>query len=127
MKKDKNDYSEEYEAGLIFEQDIEEGTNLYPIQKVKVSVSKGLSVVDIPDFINELGVNMTKEEYIAILDSLNIKYEIRLTESPILPSGYVVGVFCPETSSEVGGKINVEEGNTLYVDVSVYSDIEIAG
>ena len=121
------DYSEEYEAGLIFEQDIEEGTNLYPIQKVKVSVSKGLSVVDIPDFINELGVNMTKEEYIAILDSLNIKYEIRLTESPILPSGYVVGVFCPETSSEVGGKINVEEGNTLYVDVSVYSDIEIAG
>ncbi|MBQ8623717.1 MAG: protein kinase [Oscillospiraceae bacterium] len=121
------DYSEEYDAGYIFEQDIEEGTNLYPIQKVKVSVSKGFASVEIPNFINEFGMNMTKSEYIAILDTLNIKYEIRYTETPHMPSDYVLGVFCPETLSEVGGKINVAEGNTLYVDVSVYSDITIVG
>ncbi len=121
------DFSEDYDAGIIFEQDIEEGTNLYPIQKVKISVSKGFAIVSIPDFINELSINMTKDEYIAILDTLNIKYEIRYTETPFMPSGYVLGVFCPETSSEVGGPINVAEGNTLFVDVSVYSDITIVG
>ncbi len=121
------DYSDTYEAGYIFEQDIEEGTNLYPIQKVKISVSKGLAIVEIPAFINELGMNMTRDEYIALLDALNIKYEIRYTESPFMPSDYVIGVFCPETLSEVGGTINVAEGNTLYVDVSVYSDVAIFG
>lgn len=121
------DYSDGYEAGIIFAQDIEEGTNLYPIQKVKISVSKGFATVEIPSFINEFGINMTKEEYIAILDGLNIKYEIRLTETPFMPDGYVLGVFCPETSSEVGGPINVALGNTLYVDVSVYSNMDIFG
>lgn len=121
------DYSEEFGAGYIFEQDIEEGTNLYPIQKVKISVSKGLAVVEIPAYVNELGMNMTRDEYIAVLDALNIKYEIRYTESPFMPSDYVLGVFCPETLSEVGGLINVAEGNTLYVDVSVYSDVAIVG
>lgn len=120
-------YTDEYESGIIFEQDIAEGTNLYPVQKVVITVSKGYATVTIPSFINDFGMNMTKDDYIAILDALNIKYEIRYTETPYTPSGYVLGVFCPQTSAEVGGPINVADGNTLYVDVSVYSDISIVG
>ena len=121
------DYSDEYENGLIYEQDIEEGTTLYPVQKVKISVSKGLAVVEIPDFMNELGFRMTKEEYTAVLDSLNIKYEYRTVESFEM-SGYVLGVYCPETGGEVGGEINVAEGNTLYVDISEFTpDMGLAG
>ncbi len=120
-------YTDDYESGYVFEQDIPEGTNLYPVQKVVITVSKGYATVIIPTFINDFGMNMSKDDYIAILDALNIKYEIRYTETPYTPSGYVLGVFCPETSSEVGGYINVAEGNTLYVDVSVYSDIAIVG
>lgn len=115
------DYSDEYDDGLICEQDIEEGTTLYPIQTVKIIVSKGLSTVDIPDFFDENGFRMTAEQYTAILDSLNIKYEYRKVETPYEATGYVMGVFCPETGGEVGGKINVAEGNTLYVDVSEFT------
>lgn len=122
------DYSEEYENGIIYEQDIEEGTMLYPVQKVRISVSKGLAVVEIPDFIGEFGERMTKDEYVAILDSLNIKYECRTVETLTEPSGYVMGVYCPETGSEVGGNINVAEGNTLYVDVSEFNpNMDLAG
>ncbi len=114
------DYSDEYDAGIIFEQDIEEGTTLYPVQNVRISVSKGLTTVEIPDFFDEYGQRMTAEQYAAILDSLNIKYEYRKVETPYEASGYVMGVFCPETGGEVGGRINVSEGNTLYVDVSEF-------
>lgn len=129
----KYEYSDDYEAGMIFEQDIPGGTDLYPVQKVLVFVSKGLRVVDIPDFMKTDGLTgfetrMTQEEYVAILDKLNIKYKLRDLTTPTEMSGYVMGVFCSETSGGVGGKINVEEGNTLYVDISVYSpDSEFAG
>lgn len=121
------DYSDDYESGIIYEQDIEEGTTLYPVQKVKLSVSKGLKIVEIPDFMNELGFRMTKEEYIAILDGLNIKYECRNVETPTEQSGLVMGVYCRETGGEVGGEINVAEGNTLYVDISVFNPTGLAG
>lgn len=122
------EYSEDYESGFIFDQDIPEGTDLYPVQHVKLFVSQGLAVVQIPDFITEFGMRMTKDEYLEILNELNIKYVCRDLETPYEPSGYVMGVFCPETSSGVGGDINVKDGNTLLIDVSVFSpEIDAAG
>ena len=115
------DYSDDYENGLIYEQDIEEGTTLYPIQKVKIAVSKGLKIVEIPDFYNEAGERMTKDEYVAILDGLNIKYECRTVETIDEMSGYVMDVYCSEAGGGVGAMINVAEGNTLYVDVSEFN------
>lgn len=120
-------YSDDYELGEIYMQDIEEGTNVYPIQKVKIYVSKGSATVTIPAFTNEFGMYLTRDEYIAVLDTLNIKYEIREAPTPFLPSGFVLGVYCPETNGEVGDFMNVAEGNTLLVDVSLYSDSEFAG
>ncbi len=127
------EYSEEYERGLIFDQDIPGGTDLYPVQKVKLFVSQGLSVVDIPDFmkIDEFTgfwVRMTKDEYVAILNELNIKYKFRDLNTPTEQSGLVMGVYCKETGDGVGGQINVKDGNTLYVDISVFSpDLDAAG
>lgn len=114
------DYSEEYENGIIFEQDIESGTELTGLTKVKVKVSKGLAVVKIPDFVREDGTMMTKEEYAALLDELNIKYEYRVEDS-LLPTDTVLSVYCGETGGEVGGDINVAEGNTLLVYVSNFN------
>lgn len=122
------DYSDTYEEGYIFEQDIEQGTKLYPITTVRISVSKGLSVVEIPSFYDELGFNMTKDDYIALLDELNIKYELRTVETPYYLSGYVLGVYCGENGAEVGGMINVMEGYTLFVDVSEFApDTDVFG
>ncbi len=115
------DYSDEYERGIIYEQDIPEGTDLYPVQTVKLSVSQGLAVVEIPDYMNEDGTRMTKDEYVALLDELNIKYECRDLETPDVLSGYVMDVYCAQTGDGVGGEINVKDGNTLYVDISVFS------
>ncbi len=115
------DYSDEYERGVIFDQDIPEGTELYPVQHVKLFVSQGYATVQIPDYINEFGMRMTQEEYVVLLDELNIKYEFRDLNTPNMASGYVMGVYCPETSSGVGGDINVKDGNTLYVDISVFT------
>ena len=73
-------------------------------------------------------MNMTKEEYIVLLDALNIKYEIREIQTPYDLSGYVLGVYCQENGSEVGEDINVAEGYTLFVDVSVFTPgIDIVG
>lgn len=122
------DYSDVYESGFIFDQDIEQGTMLYPITTVKIFVSKGYSIVQIPSYIDEFGMNMTKEEYIVLLDALNIKYEIREIQTPYDLSGYVLGVYCQENGSEVGEDINVAEGYTLFVDVSVFTPgIDIVG
>lgn len=122
------DYSDVYESGIIFDQDIDQGTMLYPITTVKIYVSKGYSIVQIPSYIDEFGMNMTKEEYIVLLDALNIKYEIREIQTPYDLSGYVLGVYCQENGSEVGEDINVAEGYTLFVDVSVFTPgIDIVG
>ena len=123
------DFSEEYDNGIIYEQDIEEGTTLYPIQKVKISVSKGLAIVEIPDFFTEDGRRMTRDEYIELLGNLNIRYSTREVETPDFEvSGCVIAVYCAETGGEVGGQINVVEGNTLYVDIAVYTpNMTVAG
>lgn len=117
------DYSDEYERGIIYDQDIPEGTDLYPVTTVKLYVSQGLAVVEIPDYMNDDGTRMTKEEYVALLDELNIKYECRDVETPDTLSGYVMDVYCAQTGEGVGGEINVKEGNTLYVDISVFSPL----
>lgn len=121
------DYTEKYENGIIYEQDIELGTELTGLTKVKVKVSKGLAVVKIPDFMREDGTRMTKEEYAAELDALNIKYEYRAQES-FEQSDLVLGVYCGETGGEVGGDINVSLGNTLIVYISEYTpEMDTAG
>lgn len=122
------DYSDEYEREYIYDQDIPEGTDLYPVTKVKLYVSQGLAVVEIPDYMNEDGTRMTKEEYVALLDDLNIKYECRDVETPDTLSGYVMDVYCAQTDEGVGGEINVKNGNTLYVDISVFSPtVDVVG
>lgn len=121
------DYTDEYENGMIYEQDIEQGTELRGLTKVKVKVSKGLKVVKIPDFLKEDGTMMTKDEYAAKLDELNIRYEYSPQESFEM-SDLVLGVYCSETGGEVGGDINVADGNTLIVYISVFTpDMGFAG
>ena len=119
-------YSEIYGVGYIYDQDVPSGTALYPIAKVKVYVSQGISNVEIPSFINYFGERFSKEEYADLLDSLGIKYEFRELSTPYEESGYVMGVICAETGAGVGGTINIIEGHTLYVDISVYNPDESA-
>ncbi len=127
------EYSDDYESGLIFDQDIPAGTDLYPVQKVRLFVSKGLRIVEIPDYMYQdeftgMEFRYTKEEYVEILDGLNIKYTLRELNTPYEQSGFVMGVYCKQTGDGVGGQINVEEGDTLYVDISVYTpDAMFAG
>ena len=119
-------YSEIYGVGYIYDQDIPSGTALYPVAKVKVYVSQGISTVEIPSFMNYFGFRLSKEEYAEILDSLGITYEFRELSTPYEETGYVMGVICAETGATVGESINIIEGHTLYVDISVYNPDESA-
>ena len=88
------EYSDDYESGLIFDQDIPAGTDLYPVQKVRLFVSKGLRIVEIPDYMYQdeftgMEFRYTKEEYVEILDRLNIKYTLRELNTPVPVRGSV--------------------------------------
>ena len=121
------DYTDDYDNGIIYEQDIEQGTELTGLTKVKVKVSKGRAVVQIPDFLKNDGSYMTKDEYAVLLDELNIKYEYS-TQDSFEESGLVLGVYCSETGGEFGGNINVANGNTLIVYISNFNpDMGLAG
>lgn len=101
-------YNDAVSAGLIFEQDIEEGTDVPKDSEIHVKVSKGSSVVALPEYLMQSG-----SDYTATLDSLNIKYEIRKEPNNEFMEGYVV-----HCSKEVGDPVDVEHGETIIVYVA---------
>ena len=104
------DYNAEYENGVIYEQDIDAGTNLYPVQVVKVKVSLGPETALVPDYLG-----MSKKDYLDKLTKLNIKYVVETVESTTVQTDYVV-----RCSKNIGDEINVKDGEILTVYVSVY-------
>lgn len=103
------DYNDEYENGRIFEQSIEPDTIIYDVEEIKIKVSLGAEFVEVPTF-----ENMSKKDYLSLLDSLLIKYSTETVESTTVEPDYVV-----RTSINVGGKVNVKEGQILTVYIAV--------
>ena len=101
-------YSDTHPAGLMFDQSISEGTMVTKGVQISVMVSKGSSAVPLPAY-----KDMTGNDYVAKLVSLNIKYSIEEIRAPETRSGYVV-----RCSKAVGDIINVSEGETVIVYVS---------
>ncbi len=81
MEEVKSEYSEEYEVGVVIQQDYEEGDTIYAGETVKVSVSLGSDKVEVPSV-----VGLTLKE--AIEQFSNLPFKINETyvfddESPI--------------------------------------------
>lgn len=106
------DYSDEYPAGFMFDQSIEPGEMVANGTQIKIKVSKGRSVVPLPDYKNK-----TQADYIATLTSLNVKYEVVNEPTGDVPAGTVV-----RCSKDVNDLIRVSENETVTVYVAVRAD-----
>lgn len=102
------DYNDEYAAGLIYYQSIEEGENVKKGTEINVRVSKGKKEIKLPDY-----QGLTRDEYVARLTALNIKYEIHNVVYHNVEKGYVA-----KCSKKVGEIINVGDGEVVDVYVS---------
>ncbi len=79
------EYSNDFAEGIIFEQDIEQGTEVTSGVEVKIKVSKGPSGVPLPDYIG-----MKVSEYTKLLDELKIPYKKVKEETTEVKKNYVV-------------------------------------
>lgn len=91
-------YSDEYVAGVMFDQSVEAGTMVVRGEQIKIKVSKGPSAVSLPDYTGK-----TEAEYVAELEKLNIKYDVKTEKSNDVPDGYVL-----KCNKEIGDTVVVE-------------------
>lgn len=92
------EYNNDYAEGIIFEQDIEQGTEVTSGVEVKIKVSKGPSGVPLPDYIG-----LKVSEYTKLLDELKIPYKKVKEETTEVKKNYVV-----RCDREVGEIISFE-------------------
>lgn len=102
------EYNNNYASGLIFEQSIAPDTEVPKGTEIKVKVSKGSSIVPLPEYLMQNG-----EDYIAELTRLNIKYSVQPEKNNEFMEGYVV-----RCSKEAGDPVDVEHGETIIVYVA---------
>ncbi len=102
------DYSDEYSAGVIFEQSIEQGEAVPLGTQIKVKVSKGKSVVPLPDYNGD-----DEAAYLEKLDKSNIKYKVEKKKTNDVSEGLVVSC-----SKDVGDLVKVSEGEIVVVYVA---------
>lgn len=102
------DYSDEYSAGMIFDQSIEPGEFVPLGTQIKVKVSKGKSVVPLPEYKGD-----DEATYTAKLEKLNIKYIVQTKKSNDVPDGTVL-----KCSKEVGDLVRVSELEMVVVVIA---------
>lgn len=102
------EYTETHAAGLMYDQSVEEGETVKKGTKINVKVSKGTSEVKLPAY-----QGLTRDDYVAKLTALNIKYQIYDVHSDTVEDGYVA--YC---SKDVGDVIKVGEGEVVEVFVA---------
>ena len=101
------EYNDEYAKDTIFEQSIDEGEFVSAGISITLKVSLGPSKVAVPDYFGK-----QEKEYLALLDSAGIKYEIERK----VDTGYMSGIVI-QTSKNVDELIDVEAGEILIVYV----------
>lgn len=104
------EYNDEYPKGQIFNQDISPD-KMVPIgQEIKLKVSMGSELTQVPDYFGK-----DEKAYLAELTKLGIKYVTVKTEDPAVMGGLV-----SRTSIDPGENIDVANGEVLTVYISTY-------
>lgn len=92
-------------ADQVYEQSIAPDTLVAMGTEITIKVSKGPSLVPLPDYTGK-----TLDEYIEILEKANIKYTKQKSAATIYDPGYVV-----RCNVNIGENVNVAEGQTVAV------------
>lgn len=104
------DFNDEYSAGQIISQSIEQGTAVRMGTEISVVVSKGPEKVPLPDY-----ENISAADYADRLSELGIKFRIEEEESSEVEEGNVV-----RCSKEIGEDVLIAENE----EVVVYSAVK---
>ncbi len=102
------EYSDEFLEGIVISQSIKDGTEILKGSEIELTVSRGSKYIKVPEF-----EGMMKKEYLDILDSLGIKYQVEV-------AGFygVIDDSVTNVSLEVNSIIDVTQNTTLIVYVS---------
>lgn len=103
------EYNDTYAAGIVFEQDIPEGTEVTSGTVITLKVSKGPEAVALPDYVGKKVKDYTKE-----LEELGIRYETEEEETTEFKKNYVV-----RCDKEIGDMIKISEDETVTVYYAV--------
>lgn len=112
IQEDGYEYNE-LDAGCIFEQDIEPGTEFKKGDVVKVKISKGMETVTIPTGLTNMNAELAKTS----LKEIGLECEIKNSSSPDVEEGNVI-----KTEPEEGTE--VPKGSTIILYVSMGMDLE---
>ncbi len=109
------DYNDAYASGMIFEQSVEPGTEVPKGTEIKVKVSKGSSVVPLPEYLMR-----ESSVYIEELTKHNIRYEVKEEESFEVVEGNVIRC-TRENGVEILPEqpVDVEHNETIIVYVAI--------
>lgn len=109
------EYNDAYISGLIFEQSVDPGTEVPLGTEIKVKVSKGSSVVPLPQYLMK-----EQSGYIDELTKLNIKYSVKEEESYEVMEGNIVRCTREDGTEIIPDQpVDVEHGETIIVYVAV--------
>jgi serine/threonine-protein kinase len=103
-------YSDEYGVDKVVEQSIEMGDSYTEGDTVVLKVSKGPKTAEVPDYKTGSMSCYTKEDYIKLLESKGIPYELVAVVNWGYYSGYVIG-----TEPSAGEVLDIEAGDVLKV------------
>ncbi len=103
------EYTDEYKSGVMYGQNIEAGTMVAAGITIEIKVSKGPSLVKLPEY-----KDVKVDKYIQELNALNIKYRMENEPTNDAKPGYVA-----RCSKDVGDLVNVEDSEEIVVYVAV--------
>lgn len=115
-------YSDEYDVNQVVEQSIEAGDKYAEGDTVHVKVSKGPKTAEIPDYKTGSMSCYSKEDYVKLLESKGIPYELIAVVNKGYYSGYVIGI-----EPSAGEILDIEAGEVLKVTYTDnYDDVPSA-
>ncbi len=114
IEKEAEEYSDEYDKGVIFYQNPQPPKKVRAGSVLKVKVSKGAKLIPIPDLTNKKAADAQKE-----LEDLGLYVRVTQRVDENTPIGYVIGTN-PAKDTEV------EKGSSVTIYVSVDATANIA-
>lgn len=97
------EYSEDYEEGVVMDQDITPGLEITAGTRVNLTVSRGSRYIRLPSYEKQ-----TEQAYTARLASLGVPYVVVYREDDNYPSGYVVGLSVSDNLYDITSGATVE-------------------
>ncbi len=104
------EYNDEYDKDKVFEQSIAVGERYQEGDTIKLKISKGPKSAEVPDYKTSDMSTYTKDEYIKLLESKGIPYQLIAVANKSSKDGYIIS-----TEPKAGETINIARGEVLEV------------